>query len=78
MPTNYFTEEFKSTSNIIINEISDHKMILTHIENGSYVENVNKYIEIETTDETSILHFVNEPNIFNIEEKLNSNNIHNK
>ena len=71
--TNNITDEIKSTSGIIINEISDHKMIFTHVENCSYVEQVNKYIEIETNDETSITNFVNEFNILSIEEKLNSN-----
>ena len=52
--TNDVTDENKSTSGILINAISDHKMIFTHIENDSYVEKIDKYITIETKDETSI------------------------
>ena len=36
-----------STSGLLINDISDHKMIFTHLPNDSYKNKVNKFIVME-------------------------------
>ena len=42
-----------SKSGILINDISDHKMIFTYIENTAYVEIFKKFIKTEKRDEIS-------------------------
>ena len=37
-----------SMSGLLINDLSDHKMNFTWHKNNSYIENVNKLVEIET------------------------------
>ena len=46
-----------SKSGILINDISDHKMIFTYIEKTAYVEKFKKFIETEKRDEISIQNF---------------------
>ena len=52
--SNNLEENIKSQSEIIINDISDHKMIFTFIENTAYVEKHKKYIKVENKSQTSI------------------------
>ena len=59
---------------IIINDISDHKMIFTFLEIDSYVEKVDRYIEIEKKDEKSLQSFINELKSLNIYDQFDSNN----
>ena len=56
--SNTIEDGLKSKSGILINNISDHKIIFTYEENMSYVEKNAKYIEIEKQDELSLANFV--------------------
>ena len=58
--SNNIEDGLKSKSGILINDISDHKIIFTYEENMSYVEKNAKYIEIEKQDELSLANFVEE------------------
>ena len=49
-----------SKSGILINDISDHKMIFTYIEKTAYVEKFKKIIETEKRDEIAIQNFTDE------------------
>lgn len=65
------TQEFtNSKSGILINDISDHKIIFTCEANTTYIEPVPKYIEIEKHNELSIQNFVDELNRLNIYDTL--------
>ena len=48
------------TSGLLINDISDHKMICTHLPNDSYKNKVNKFIVMEKNNGASINNFCNE------------------
>ena len=54
------------TSGILLNNISDHQMIFTHVENVSYITKEPKFIEIEKSDDRSMHAFVNSLNELNI------------
>ena len=69
--TNDIEQNGKSTSGILINDISDHKMIFTFQENNSYYVKVDKYIEIEKSDQLSMNNFIEELKSLNIYDKLN-------
>ena len=60
------------TSGILLNNISDHQMIFTYVENVSDITEVPKFIEIEKSDERSMHAFVNELNELNIYDQLQS------
>ena len=45
--SNNLEESKKSNSGIFINDISDHKMIFTFIENIEFIEKFDKLIKIE-------------------------------
>ena len=60
----------RESSGILLNQISDHQMVFTLIENLSYVIRVPKFIEIEKNDPRSIHNFVNELEELNIYGKL--------
>ena len=49
---NIFTNNIDETgkSGILLNNITDHQIIFTYIENMSYIMEVPKYIEIERND----------------------------
>ena len=51
--SNNIEDGLKSKSGILINDISDHKIIFTYEEDMSYVEKNAKYFEIEKQDELS-------------------------
>ena len=60
----------KESSGILLNQISDHQMVFTILENLSYVIRVHKFMEIEKNDHRSIQNFVNELEELNIYDKL--------
>ena len=59
-----------STSGLRINDISEHKMIFTHLPNDSYKNKVNKFIVMEKNNEASINNFCNELGSLNIYDHL--------
>ena len=63
-------ETADASSGLLINDLSDHKIILTFHRNNSYIEKVNKFIDIEKRDEHSMSKFVNELISLDIYEKL--------
>ena len=67
--SNNIEDGLKSKSGILINDISDHKIIFTYEENMSYVEKNAKYIEIEKQDELSLANFVEELTLLDIQKK---------
>ena len=71
--SNNLEENIKSKSGIIINDISDHKMIFTFIENTAYVEKHEKYIKVEHKNQSSVKNFVDELESMKIYDKLNQN-----
>ena len=71
--TNDIEKSIKSKSGILINDISDHKIIFTFQENLSYIEKTEKYIYTEKYDEISMQQFIIELNNLNIYEHLNQN-----
>ena len=62
--------EEKEVSGILLNHISDHQLLFTHIENLSYIEKVPKFINIQKTDPISVDNFVNELREQNIYERM--------
>ena len=58
--SNNLEESKKSKSGILINDISDHKMIFTFIENIQFIEKFDKLIKIEQKGEIAIQKFVEE------------------
>ena len=73
---NIFTSNIdeKEPSGILLNQISDHQIIFTFIENKSYVTHVPKFVEIQNNDHNSIQNFVHELEELNIYEKLHTSN----
>ena len=69
---NIFTNNIDETgkSGILLNNISDHQIIFTYIENMSYIMEVPKYIEIERNDPRSMQNFVRELEELNIYDQL--------
>ena len=66
-------ESKKSKSGILINDISDHKMIFTFIENIEFIEKFDKLIKIEQKGEIAIQKFVEELKSMKIFDELNQN-----
>ena len=69
---NIFTDNIDEvgTSGILLNQISDHQMMFTLVENRSYVINVPKFIDIECNDHRSMQAFIRELEDNNIYDKL--------
>ena len=69
---NIFTNNIDEagTSGILLNSISDHQMIFTHVENVSYITEVPKFIEVERSDERSMHNFMKELDKMCIYEQL--------
>ena len=63
MNDNIITNDVDKTSNsisgLLINDLSDHKIIFTFHKNKSYWDKVNKFIEVEARDARSMNNFVN-------------------
>ena len=68
--TNDIDKTSNSISGLLINDLSDHKIIFTFHKNKSYFEKVNKFIEVETRDARSISNFVNELKYLKIYDQL--------
>ena len=68
--TNDIDKTSNSISGLLINDLSDHKIIFTFHKNKSYLEKVNKFTEVETRDARAINNFVNELKDLNIYDQL--------
>ena len=55
-----------------MNDISDHKIIFTHIEINRHFEKEDKFIDIEVNDKISVQNFINE--LKDIHNELSTNN----
>ena len=62
----------KDKSGILVNYISNHKIIFTRVESNCHFEKVNKFIDVEVNDEISVQNFINE--LKDILIKLSTNN----
>ena len=69
--SNDIQENCTLKSGILINDISDHKMIFVFKENNKYTDKINKFVEIRTNDLLSINAFNEELKSVNIYSKLN-------
>ena len=67
---NNLDETENAISGLLINDLSDHKIIFTFHQNNSYIDKVNKFINIEKRDDSSMNKFVDELTSLNICEKL--------
>ena len=68
--TNILEENVNSKSGILINDISDHKMIFTYQEHSVSKEESSNYIDIEVQNNTSIGKFITELTSLNIYDQL--------
>ena len=68
--TNDFDKRNNSTSGLLINDLSDHKISFTFHKNKSYLVKVYIFIEIETCDERLMNNFFNESKETNIYDQL--------
>ena len=59
-----------SISGLLINDLSDHKIIFTFLNDKSYLVKVDKFIDIEKRDERSMNNFINELKSLNIYDQL--------
>ena len=59
-----------STSGLLINDISDHTIIFTHLPNDLYKNKVNKFVVMEKNNEAFINNFCNELGSLNIYDHL--------
>ena len=66
-------ENKKSKSGIIINDISDHKMIFTFIENIAFIETFDNLIKIEQKGKIAIQKFIEELKSTKIFDESNQN-----
>jgi len=71
--SNNIEHHAKSKSGILINDISDHKMIFTYHVNNSYREKQESFIEVEKKDETSVANFITELKSINVYDQLDKN-----
>ena len=53
--SNSLEENIKSKSGVIINDISDHKIIFTYIEKTAFIEKIDKFIKIERNNQEKYL-----------------------
>ena len=67
---NSLDETENPISGLLINDLSDHKIIFTFHQNNSYIDKVNKFINIEKRDDSSMNKFVDELTSLNICDKL--------
>ena len=71
--TNNIDETTQSKSGLIVNDISDHKIIFTYLINNSHKIKMGKFIKTEKNDKVSMKRFADEPKNLNIYDKLNKN-----
>ena len=67
---NSVDETENAISGLLINDLSDHKIIFTFHQNNSYIDKVKKFINIEKRDDLSMNKFVGELTSLNICDKL--------
>ena len=67
---NGLNETENAISGLLINDLSGHKIIFTFHQNNSYIDKVNKFINIEKRDDSSMNKFVDELTSLNICDKL--------
>ena len=69
---NIFTNniDVPASSGILLNQISDHQMVFSLVENLSHVTDVPKFIDIECNDSRSMQAFIAELEDINIYDKL--------
>ena len=70
--------ELRETSGILLNQLSDHQMVFTNIENITNIDKVSKYIEVERSDEISLQNFISDLKLLiilydELETKLHTN-----
>ena len=70
---NNINEATNSMSGLLINDLSDYKMIFTCHKNNTYIEKVNKFVEIEKRKDASMSNFAEELISLNIYDKLDKN-----
>ena len=68
--TNEIDKNTDSISGLLINDLSDHKIIFTFLNDKSYLVKVDKFIDIEKRDERSMNNFINELKSLNIYDQL--------
>ena len=69
--TNEIDKNTDSISGLLINDLSDHKLLFTFLNNKSYLVKVDKFIDIEKRDERSMNNFIiNELKSLNIYDQL--------
>ena len=68
--TNEIDKNTDSISGLLINDLSDHKIIFTFLNDKSYLVKVDKFIDIEKRDEKSMNNFINELKSLNIYDQL--------
>ena len=68
--TNEIDKNTDSISGILINDLSDHKIIFTFLNDKSYLVKVDKFIDIEKRDKRSMNNFINELKYLNIYDQL--------
>ena len=71
--TNNIDETTQSKSELLVNDISDHKIIFTYQINNSHKIKMKKFIKIEKNDTVSMMSFVDELKNLNIYDKMNTN-----
>ena len=71
--TNNINETAQSKSGLLVNNISDHKIIFTYLINNSHKIKMEKFIKIEKiNDKVSMESFADELKNFNIYDKMNN------
>ena len=64
--TNKIDKHTDSISGLLINDLSDHKIIFTFLNNKSYLVKVDKFIDFEKRDERSMNNYIIEIKALNI------------
>ena len=63
---NNINEAANSMSGLLISDLSDHKIIFTLHKNNTYIEKVNRFVEIEKRDDASMSNFAEKLILLNI------------
>ena len=71
--TNNIDETAQSKSGLLVNDITDHKIIFTYLINNSHKIKMEKFIKIEKNDRVSMESFAGELKNLNIYDKMNKN-----
>ena len=68
--TNEIDKITDSISGLLTNDLSDHEIILTFLNDKSYLIKVDKFIDIKKRDERSMNNFINELKALNMYDQL--------